>query len=347
MTHDKHSRMERPSLWNTRNVAVQPDRVRPVYDLLANHLAAHANIRLNPGKTRIWNSSGHRPANTDTLGPDTWVGDRALPPKQQGLTVLGAPVGTEQYVQQFLQNTLRSHRPLLEQLPDIQDLQAAWLLLLYTASPRSNYLLRLLPPAPTIAFAASHDLAISQCLSQLLQANELPVHALARAHLPLAMGGLGLMSAALLASPAYWASWADALPVLHRQAPQVATVILQHFEQPATAPAHIQAAQAARQSIQEQGWEPPSWRQLLAQQPPPANEELFAGPTQPGWQQHAAAPVNTAARQDLYSTLDPASQAILDSQSGPFASRTFTHHPIHCRGHIPRTSLPGPHAPSP
>ena len=295
-----------------------------MYDLLAHHLAAHANIRLNQGKTRIWNSSGHRPANTDTLGPDTWVGDRALPPEQQGLTVLGAPVGTEQYVQQFLQNTLRSHRPLLEQLPDIQDLQAAWLLLLYTASPRSNYLLRLLPPAQTIAFAASHDLAISQCLSQLLQANELPVQALARAHLPLAMGGLGLMSAALLASPAYWASWADALPVLHRQAPQVATVILQHFEQPATAPAHIQAAQAARQSIQEQGWEPPSWRQLLAQQPPPANEELFAGPTQPGWQQHAAAPVNTAARQDLYSTLDPASQAILDSQSGPFASRTFT-----------------------
>ena len=33
-----------------------------------------------------------------TLG----VGDRALPPEQQGLTVLGAPVGTEQYVQQFL-----------------------------------------------------------------------------------------------------------------------------------------------------------------------------------------------------------------------------------------------------
>ena len=151
-------------------VAVRPDRVRPVYDLLAHHLAAHANIRLNQGKTRIWNSSGHRPANTDTLGPDTWVGDRALPPEQQGFTVLGAPVGTEQYVQQFLQNTLRSHRPLLEQLPDIQDLQAAWLLLLYTASPRSNYLLRLLPPAQTIAFAASHDLAITQCLSQLLQA---------------------------------------------------------------------------------------------------------------------------------------------------------------------------------
>lgn len=107
-------------------VAVRPDRVRPVYDLLAHHLAAHANIRLNQGKTRIWNSSGHRPANTDTLGPDTWVGDRARPPEQQGLTVLGAPVGTEQYVQQFLKNTLRNHRPLFEQLPDIQDLQTTW-----------------------------------------------------------------------------------------------------------------------------------------------------------------------------------------------------------------------------
>ena len=73
------------------------------------------------------------------LGP----GNQELPPTQEGLTVLGAPIGTEQYVQQFLRHTLANHEPLLDQLSQIADIQAAWLLLLYTASPRSNYLLRL------------------------------------------------------------------------------------------------------------------------------------------------------------------------------------------------------------
>lgn len=96
---------------------VQPHRVRPVYDLLAHHLATHAHIRLNQGKTRIWNRGGHEPANTSTLGRDTWVGNPALPPNQQGLTVLGAPIGTAAYIEEFLQNTVNQHQPLLDQLP--------------------------------------------------------------------------------------------------------------------------------------------------------------------------------------------------------------------------------------
>jgi hypothetical protein len=58
---------------------VQPERVRAVYDLLARHLEAHARIRLNQGKTRIWNRGGHAPPNIHTVGPDTWVGNRELP----------------------------------------------------------------------------------------------------------------------------------------------------------------------------------------------------------------------------------------------------------------------------
>ena len=258
-------------------VVVQPHRVRPVYDLLAHHLETHARIRLNQGKTRVWNRGGLQPPDTDTLGPETWVGNQNLPAEQQGLTVLGAPIGTEDYVQTFLHDTLRKHSPLLVQLPAIPDLQAAWLLLLYTASPRSNYLLRLLPPSQTAHFAQHHDLEVSRCLTRLLQMDTFPVDAIARAHLPLAMGGLGLMSATHLAAPAFWASWADAIPVLHRQTPAVADAILQLFTDPAQAPAHIQAAQAARQTIQEQGWEPPTWPQLREAQPPHSPAEFFCG----------------------------------------------------------------------
>ena len=45
-----------------------PERVRPVYDLLAHHLHAQAHIRLNSGKTRIWNASGQRPPISRPLG---------------------------------------------------------------------------------------------------------------------------------------------------------------------------------------------------------------------------------------------------------------------------------------
>ena len=130
------------------------------------------------------------------------------PAEEQGVTVLGAPIGTEPFVQHFLQNALanHNHKPLLDQLPHLSDLQAAWFLLLYTASPCSNYLLTLLPPTQTGAFAQNHDLAVSHCLTQLLHRDQLPVAGIARAHLPLAMGGLGLMSASHLAPPACWSN---------------------------------------------------------------------------------------------------------------------------------------------
>ena len=83
---------------------VSPDRVREVYDLMAHELHAHTRIRLNSGKTRIWNAAGITPPALAPLGPDVWVGDRALPSEQRGLTILGAPVGTPQYVAHQLQD---------------------------------------------------------------------------------------------------------------------------------------------------------------------------------------------------------------------------------------------------
>ena len=61
-----------------------------MYDLLAHHLQAHAHIRLNQGKTRVWNRGGLQPPDADTLGPETWVGNRSLPAEQQGVSVQSA-----------------------------------------------------------------------------------------------------------------------------------------------------------------------------------------------------------------------------------------------------------------
>ena len=65
--------------------------------------------------------------------------------------------------------------------------------------------------------------------------NDEPV-ALAIAHLPLSLGGLGLTSAALQGQTAHWASWADAIPVLQQQVPTIAAALPQQLESNCTSP---------------------------------------------------------------------------------------------------------------
>ena len=266
------------------------------------------------------------------------MGDQSLPPEQQGITVLGAPIGSAEHMQSHLQQTSAQHTPLLQHLPYLDDLQASWLLLLHAASTRSNYLLRMLPPHLTTQFAQQDDASITACLAQLLETTNFPAAAIARAHLPLTAMGLGLPSAMLHATPAYWASWADALAVLRKQDPTVTDTLLHHLANPSEASSHIAAASQARTDLQDQGWDPPSWDELAAGQAPPhGHEEVGNGPVQPGCQRQAATPYHTAARAELYHTLDPPAQAMLDSQSGPFSGRAFTSIP-----YTPDATYPGP-----
>lgn len=71
--------------------------------------------------------------------------------------------------------------------------------------------------------------------------------------------------------------------------------------------------------LQNKGGNPPLGNNLSKHSHRIATQKL----SQAGWQQHASLPFNTAARTGLYHTLDPASQAMPDSQTGPFASRAF------------------------
>ena len=305
-------------------VAVAPQRVRPVYDLLATHLHHHARILLNQGKTRVWNAAGAEPPNIASLGPDVWVGNPNLPATHQGLTVLGAPVGSSMFVQHQLQHTLHTHQQLLQRIPTLDDLQASWLLLLFCASPRSTYLLRMCAPDSTKDFAEAHDTAIGACLQSLLQTTDIPATSLAIAHLPLTQGGLGLMSATILAAPAYWSSWADTLPVLQAHLPELTHQILEQLNTHSQAPPALQAAADAARTIAATGWEPPTWAAIASSQtqapaPPPAE-----GPFARGWQHKASTTAHARLKAELFNAIPPASQALVTSQSGPFASRAFT-----------------------
>ena len=81
------------------------------------------------------------------------------------LTSEGAPLGRGAFVRRELGRKRVVQDQLLGRLPAVGDLRSEWLLLLFSVSPRASYLLRMLPPGATQAFAREHDTAVRACLA--------------------------------------------------------------------------------------------------------------------------------------------------------------------------------------
>ena len=140
--------------------------------------------------------------------------------------ILGTPLGHVDFVQEHLRAKINSHGILLERIPSVVDLQAAWLILLFCSSSRANFLLRALPPHE---FSFRHDRSLRRCLSELLGA-EVPEGTSDIASLPLSLGGLGLLSAQRIRHAANWASWSDSLEMVRNRHPVVAEVMVRALE---------------------------------------------------------------------------------------------------------------------
>ena len=117
-------------------VTPNPDRLQEVYGIVQRELWVHSRIRINEGKTQVWNLGGVRPEFCDTLeriarviDPEAlvWRGS-GLPTEQLGIRVLGTPLGHDDFVAAHLQECLRSHQILLDRIPEVTDLQSAWAL---------------------------------------------------------------------------------------------------------------------------------------------------------------------------------------------------------------------------
>ena len=104
-----------------------------IFERVQIALFRHAHIEVNVGKTRIWNSGGVEPPGARAMGTaeePSWVGDRTLPTNRQGLVVLGAPMGSPEFVQTSLHGARREHEKLLSRLQYLPFMQASWWLLL-------------------------------------------------------------------------------------------------------------------------------------------------------------------------------------------------------------------------
>ena len=133
-----------------------PDRVGPIHRVLDAELYRHARIRINGGKTPVWNSFGIR--------REFCVGTRSgprcprlagsdVPEAQQGVTVLGTPLGRAEFVHAQLNQKLADHDTLLSSIPLVADVQSAWALLLHCAGARANHILRVVRPELVRDFA--------------------------------------------------------------------------------------------------------------------------------------------------------------------------------------------------
>ena len=146
--------------------------------------------------------------------------------------VLGVPVGHPSNVRVQLTEIQHDHQKLLDRIPSLPDLQSSWLLLLHCAFARANYFLRVVPPVLAEEFARERDRSLWKCLCRILGISEGECQDSARsaATLPVVLGGLGLRSALRTRSSAFWASWADCLPMVFKRYPDLVADFVDQLE---------------------------------------------------------------------------------------------------------------------
>ena len=188
---------------------------------------------------------------------------------------------------------------------------------------------QLLPPHLTAAYyAESHDAAVARCLATLLEheAAPLPHQSLSTAQLAQRFGGLGLRSATSDRFAAHWASWCDALPVIHVRAPAAAARLLGALQGDRVLPCAAAAA-LAQTHLRALGRETLDWAAVhtgSAAAPPHRDGEASRDPWPfKGWQRFASRACDAGAFETHLTNLTPASRVLLLSEAGPFAARAL------------------------
>ena len=259
-----------------------------------------------------------------------WRGDHTLPVSSQGVKILGSPVGHPGYVSAQLQEKSDSHSVLLDRIPAMEDLQAAWLLLLFCAQAKANFLLRSVHPDSTLQYATRHDNRCWECLCRILRvSSEVGITSQQIASLPSQLEVWGLHSAVLVRHAAYWSSWADCVHMVNKRHPQISRSILRSIATD-NPPHHIDGVSISEAALRLSGFHPPSWEELAEGLRPGRRAIEDEDRTQPrfGWQKLAAESLQLDFRENvLMPSLPGEKRALLRSQSGPFSSTPFVAFP--------------------
>ena len=151
----------------------------------------------------------------------------------------------------------------------------------------------------------------------------------------------GLRSARRTQPAAHWASWADALKMVHERHPGVAETMVGALEANEES-SSIQAVLRCARVLEDAGFERPNWADLFEGRSPGRVSD-DEDPCQPraGWQQKAGSVLEHHHHDHVvWPRLREPEQALMRSQRGPLASVALTSTPSD------RSSRPDPATPS-
>ena len=146
------------------------------------------------------------------------------------------------------------------------------------------------------------------------------------ATLPARLGGLGLRSAKRTAVPAFWASWADALPMLSERVPALTASLILELQKPASPVPIVRELTTAASELSASGFHClPAWEDLQnGARPESIGFVPEPGEWAHGWQYHASSTCESFHRRRVVlPSCSPTEQALLRSQSGPGSGFTI------------------------
>ena len=175
-----------------------------------------------------------------------WRGSE-LPTVEQGIKVLGTPIGHRGYVLQMLSTIQDKHRVLLDAFPQCQTSSQLGCCS-FTALQHVRITTSELSDQSWLTTLLNLTTkGLWQCLCTIMDvpADGCDPVTRATASLPLSLGGLGLSSAQRKRAAAYWASWSNTLPMIHARHPVVANLLVRQLEGESWSPSLRAASQAA------------------------------------------------------------------------------------------------------
>ena len=306
-------------------VVTTKTRAATAFRIVADEVERHAGVRSHLGKLRMWcKGGGEAPPDVAALGPEVWTA--ANPADTNGLTILGTPLGTQEYINAHADKRLQQEQKLLQQITLLDDPQQAWAMLVTSAVPRANHIARILSPTVSYTYTDAHDMAIWDTFCDVLATTKLKSDGMAHrvATLPGRLGGLGLRSATWSAAGAFWASWVNSLPVIMAKSQPIGDDMVRELQLPTGPPTKILRDLAScKWQLQQHGaLHLPTWAEVATGVEPPApNNDIDAADLDRGWQCHVC-----SFSEDFYKnnvvlpSCDDARQAMLLSQSGGPAS---------------------------
>ena len=258
------------------------------HGILAREWWAHSRIKINGGRFGFGIVVVSSPqATMPCLQSPVWMSRMprfglVITPHtefERGIRVLGTPLCSHAFVRAQLQAIGETHELLLNRILAIQDLQSAWLLFLFCAATRATLYLRVCHPKHSIQFAHQHNVNVWQRFCSLL-GKTLHSTVWEVSSLPFHLGGLGLRSASRTIHAACWGSWADCLNTIRQRHAQ--TMVQALDSHPETA-IHLVGATWGRATLASEGFESPSWHQLLQGLRP---QQLAFDEMEPGFSSH-------------------------------------------------------------